>query len=424
MLNGARETRVIVERAEPPGQQTVHPAEPKAKRCLLVTSMLDVGGLDEVVSLLARKLPSRGLRTAVLHAVSGETPARESDGLLAHVLRSYGIEVHHAGVDRGPDWIERWKPDVVSAHGAPRWVFETARRAGVPFVDNLHGMYSVFSADWEWHRDVAQGTDLAAIVVVSDMLRQDYLRNNPDFPSERVVSIPNGIDEDRRSRADRAVIRSRMGLADEYLFVSLARYHTQKNTFGLLTAFGELARRRPEAHLVVAGRVDDPRYCRKLLDLRASLPCRERIYLRGYLQAPEALIAAADGFLLDSFFEGWPLASMEALYAGVPVVLSDVGGAREQVEDNPARGYVVRNPLGDPFAVNWKSASAARYRPQVNHDELISAMEMLVAHRADYLARREALAAESAARFHVGGFVGRHAAVLHEAAAQKLPPAP
>ena len=55
-------------------------------------------------------------------------------------------------------------------------------------------------------------------------------------------------------------------------------------------------------------------------------------------QHPPHLLAAADGFVLDSFFEGWSLASMEALFAGVPMVLSEVGGAREQIGDDPSVG--------------------------------------------------------------------------------------
>lgn len=63
---------------------------------------------------------------------------------------------------------------------------------------------------------------------------------------------------------------------------------------------------------------------------------------------------------------------------GLPVVLSDVGMAREQIGDDPRRGYLVANPLGDPLCVDWESMGAACYRPQVNRDEFATAMEHLV----------------------------------------------
>ena len=108
---------------------------------------------------------------------------------------------------------------------------------------------------------------------------------------------------------------------------------------------------------------------------------------------------------------------MEALCTGVPVVLSDVGGTREQVGDDPARGYVVANPLGDPLNVGWESMAKVQYSSQLNRDEFAAAMDHLVISRDDYLAGRKRLAAESAARFSAETCLARHAAVLRAVAA-------
>jgi glycosyltransferase involved in cell wall biosynthesis len=323
--------------------------------------------------------------------------------------------VREAGEKHASAWIEHWRPDVITAHGAPDWVLDIAQRAGVPYVDNLHGMHTHFWADWR--AEAARSARLSAIVSVSGLVRDQYLAGNPGFPRSRIVTIPNGVDDQRRASGDRAAARSRLGLAEEYVFVSLARYCLQKNTYGLLAAFAEVASWRGDAHLVVAGRPDDIRYYRRVLRLRDSMPCRDRVHLRDHVTAPAELLAAADGFVLDSFFEGWSLASMEALFAGLPVVLSEVGGAREQIGADPARGYVVANPLGDPLSVDWHAAGEARYLPQVNRDELAAAMRELIAGRDSYLGARRQLAAESAARFSAGACLTRHAAVLRAVAA-------
>ena len=384
-------------------------------RCLVVTSRLDTGGLPEVAAFLARRLPAYGLTTAVLDVTPQPSASGRPTGQLGRMLLSNGIEVHETDEGSAPGWIERWRPDVISGHGAlPKCVLATAHRARVPYVDTLHGMHDLFRADWQ--AEAARSSKLSVIVSVSELVRVQYLAGNRHFPPDRIVTIPNGVDDERRSGGDRAAARDWLGLTDEYLFVSLARNCLQKNTYGLVAAFGELARRRPEAHLVIAGRVDDVRYYRQVLRLRESLPCRERVHLRGHLAAPAALLAAADGFVLDSFFEGWALASMEALFAGIPVVLSDVGGAREQIGHDPARGYLVTNPLGDPLSADWESIAAIRYRPQANQDEFTTAMERLVAGREDYLRDRSRLAAESAARFSARRCLAQHAAVLRAAA--------
>jgi glycosyltransferase involved in cell wall biosynthesis len=391
-------------------------AELPAVRCLLVTCALDVGGLAEVVAFLARRLPAHRLQTAVLHATADPSATGEPGGRLGRMLRSSGIEVHEADLRGAPGWIERWRPDVISGHHAPAWVLVIAGRLGVPYVDNLHGMHDLF---WEASQaEAARGAKVARLVAVSELVRQHYLASNRDFPPGRIVVIPNAVDDDRRPAGDRTAARERLGLADEYLFVSLARLCLQKNPYGLVTAFAELARHRPEAHLVLAGapQPDELRYYRRVLRLRDNLPGRDRIHLRDHLASPRELLAAADGFILDSFFEGWPLASMEALFAGLPVVLSDVGGAREQIGDDPGRGCLVANPLGDPLSVDWESIGSARYRPQVNRDEFVTAMDHLVAGRRDYLSHRDQLATESAARFSADACLARHAAVLRAAA--------
>jgi glycosyltransferase involved in cell wall biosynthesis len=417
---GARpEPGLVRAMATPGGLAVVGPASPPQPadglRCLVVTGLLDVGGMDEVVAFLARRLPASGIQTAVLHATSSPSPTGEPGGRLGRMLRSAGIEVVEADAKRAATWMERWRPEVITAHGAPDWVLDIAQRLGIPYVDNLHGMHTHFWADWG--AEARRSARLSAMVSVSGLVRDQYLAGNPGFPPSRITVIPNGVDEQRRVTGDRAAVRSRLGLTTEYVFVSLARYCLQKNTYGLLAAFGEAARYHGDAHLVVAGRPDDIRYYRRVLRLRESLPCRDRVHLRDHATAPAELLAAADGFVLDSFFEGWSLASMEALFAGLPVVLSEVGGAREQVGDGGERGHVVANPLGDPLSVDWAAAGAARYQPQVNSGELAAAMRDLIVRREDYLGNREHLAAQAAARFSADTCLARHAEVLSAVAA-------
>jgi glycosyltransferase involved in cell wall biosynthesis len=396
-------------------------------RCLFVTVAMDVGGLDEVVAFLARRLPAYGICTAVLHPRSDPSATGEPSGRLGRMLRLSGIEVHEVHVDDdvgAEQWISSWRPAVISAHGdLPDWVLDVAQRIGVPYIDTLHGMHSLYLRGQDWNADARRSARLSALVTVSDVVRMQYLSRNPQFAADRIVTIPNGVDDQRRSPADRRPARRRLGLTSEYLFVSLSRHSLIKNTFGLIAAFGQLARERPEAHLVVAGRPDDVRYFRHVQQLQASLASRGRIHLRDNAPSPAELLAAADGFVLDSFAEGGPLVSMEALCAGVPIILSDVGAAREQIGGDSARGYVVANPLGDPLDVDWEAiGTVARSTEQPNRDEFAEAMDSLVSDRSVYLQNRTNLATESAARFSADVCLSRHAVVLKAVASgTKLP---
>ena len=219
----------------------------------------------------------------------------------------------------------------------------------------------------------------------------------------------------QRPAINRTKARAWLGLEDEFLFVSLAQLVIQKNVYGLVTAFAEVAREIPRAHLLIAGRPHDRTYAEQVRMLRDSLPERNRIHLRENLANPSALLAAADGFVLNSFFEGWPLASMEALCAGLPVVMSEVGGACEQIGANDERGYVVPNPLGDPETVSWESAGRARFRPQVNKAALVAAITSVIKGRGHWAAVRPILAEESKQQFSVRVCVEQHARVLRRA---------
>jgi glycosyltransferase involved in cell wall biosynthesis len=397
---------------EPSANPPPASAMPPRLRCLLVTSDLDAGGMDEVVVFLARRLPRHGVHTAVLHAsAAGAGADGAPSGRLGRALRAEGVEVRQFDAVRGTAWLIDWRPDVISAHGAPAWLLAAANRLSIPCVETLHGMHSLFNADWA--AEAVRSRQLTTIVAVSELVRRQYLNGNPDFAAERIVTIPNSVDDERRAIGDRAAARAALGLRDEYLFVCLARHCLQKNTYGLVAAFAEVAARHPQAHLLIAGRPDDPVYFSQVRHLREGLPCRARIHLRDHTAQPAALLGAADGFVLDSFFEGWSLASMEALHAGLPVVLSEVGGAREQVgEPQQQRGHLVANPAGDPLRVNWQSMQAASYRPQGNRAALVEAMSSLVRERAAWLDRRQGLIDESRVRFHPDLCLRAHAGVL------------
>jgi glycosyltransferase involved in cell wall biosynthesis len=408
--------------AEEPIAPTAPPRSPGGARlrCIVATGVLDVGGEDEVVAFLGRRLPEHGIDVVVGHSGTSVGAPGTPGGRLASDLRAEGVCVAELTETSARRLIARYRPEVISAHGAPEWWLDLAAEHGVPYVETLHGMHSFFGADWE--REAARSARISRIVAVSELVRRQYLAGNSEIDPEHVVTVPNSVDLRRMPRLDRDRCREWLGLEDEFLFVSLARHTLQKNNYGLVAAFAELAAAHPGAHLVVAGRPDDADYAQQVQRLRQGLPCRDRIHLRDHAPWPAALLTAADGFVLDSFFEGWSLASMEALAIGAPVVLSDVGGAREQVGGNGERGYLVANPLGDPLAVDWSSMRASLFAAQPNRAELVAAMSAMIEARDHWRARRAELRDESAVRFHPDRALSGHAAVLRDAAASGSPP--
>jgi glycosyltransferase involved in cell wall biosynthesis len=383
-------------------------------RCAIAVGVLDAGGAEEFAGFLARGLPRHGLQTVLVCESAHRVDAPGEPGRLAARLDADGIAYVRLSAGTAADFLREYRPDVLSAHYSRDWLLDAATELGVPWVETLHGMHSFYHPQ-QWRPEQRRARRISAQIAVSELVRRQYLTRNPRYPTDRIVTVPNGVDRHRLATVDRAAARAALGLRDEFLFVSLQRYCLQKNTYGLVSAFAEVAAAHPDAHLLVAGRADDELYFGQAQSLARSLPCADRIHLRGHCANVPALLAAADGFVLDSFFEGWALSSMEALASGVPVVLSQVGGAAEQLAGD-GLGYLVDNPAGDAEAVHWLVMSDLRFRRQSNRAALVRAMRRLIDERDHWAADREALAERALARFSAPRCLARHAAILRDVA--------
>lgn len=375
-------------------------------KCAVVNGVAGIGGLDKVARALAQHLPCHGFETVL---VVGEGQAASQ----LHDLDP-SIEVVELGPETIGGWLDSYRPDVISGHSPSDWLVHAAHKSGIPVVETLHGAHTFFGTTHQI-AERQRNKYVKTLVAVSELVRRQYLRAIPERDPRSIVTIPNGTAAQAHDDAGRDQLRASYGLRDEFLFVSLARYCLQKNSYGLVEAFDAFAREHDNVHLLIAGPVEDLHYCRQVLHARKHAACSDRIHLRGNCDDIGALLAAADGFVLNSFFEGWALASMEALVAGLPIVMSEVGGAREQIGEDGTRGIVVNNPLGDPELLDWDTMSRARFRPQVNRQQLIQAMRAVAAQSEHWSGLRATIRQDALARFSIERFVAGHANVLLDA---------
>jgi L-malate glycosyltransferase len=152
------------------------------------------------------------------------------------------------------------------------------------------------------------------------------------FPGRRVDVIENGIDLKAYPVAvPRRELRHRLGLSPDRRYIAtVARFHPVKDHPTLFRAFAEIARVRPDVDLLLAG--DGP--TRPQLErLAADLGIAERVRFLGIRWDVPDLLSATDVFALTSVTEAASLTLMEAMAAGRPVVVTDVGGNPELVRD-------------------------------------------------------------------------------------------
>ena len=134
-------------------------------------------------------------------------------------------------------------------------------------------------------------------------------------------------------------VRAQLGLKPDSLLVgTVGMCRPEKNQEVLLTTLRRLRVARVDAHLAIAG--DGP--LKEHLKRRAAaLEVADRVHFLGALEDVRPLLGALDVFLLPSnAVESFSNAALEAMSMGRPVILSDIGGAREMIHDG-VEGYVV-----------------------------------------------------------------------------------
>lgn len=151
------------------------------------------------------------------------------------------------------------------------------------------------------------------------------------FPQpEKVIAIPNGIapidlDTNARNR-----IRTEFNVeAKDFLFVHGARLVSQKCQADMITAIKILQERNIYAKCLIAGEGDTKEQLKKQIE---ELGLQQQVFLAGYRQDMQAILNAGDGFVLVSEYEGIPLAMLEAMSIGLPVIGSEVPGISEVFE--------------------------------------------------------------------------------------------
>lgn len=255
-------------------------------------------------------------------------------------------------------------PALLHVHGYKALAYGLgARRRGLPVVATDHGR-TAHAARVRIYEAVATRLYGAVerVVAVSEAGRRALVELG--VPPQRVVVVPNLLAEEWPAPPGRK--RRREG---QLSLLALGRLSPEKGLDVLLQALT-----RPEAAkatLVVVG--DGP--VRDALERAADAAAlSSRVRFAGFQGDVAPFLAAADALVMPSYREGMPMALIEAVVTGVPVVASAVGGVPELVADG-VNGRLV--PPGDAGALAaalgalatgfdryadgaWQAAEAAR----------------------------------------------------------------
>jgi glycosyltransferase involved in cell wall biosynthesis len=338
----------------------------------LVIARLNVGGPATHVIELAAGLP-RGQFDVRLIA------GREGRGEAGMHYLAEQVEIRpeilpqlspHLGPSDLPAFLRlyrifrKWKPDVVHTHTAKAGAVGRAAAfcAGVPVViHTFHGhvLRGYFSPPAEAvfrtiEKLLARATD--RIVTLSPALKTDLVGMHI-APPEKIDIVPLGMDLEPliRGAERRGELRAELGLQPGQPLVGIVgRLVPIKNHRLFLEAARSMVDSGSPARFVVVG---DGGLRPALEALASELGIAGRVNFLGWRQDMAAVYPALDLLALTSDNEGTPVAVVEAMAAGVPVVATAVGGVPDVIRDGETGTLV---PPGDAGAlVNAWLASLA-----------------------------------------------------------------
>ncbi len=164
----------------------------------------------------------------------------------------------------------------------------------------------------------------------------------------KIVVIPNGIDFARVARPtepELTALRRRYGLdPEDFVVLSVGRLEPEKNFGLLLDVVAQLARKHPRTRaLIVGAGGEESRLRRRAGDLGIT----ERVVFAGQVAPVGPLYHLGSVFVLSSLIEGLPMVMLEAMAAGLPMVLPRLGGIPDVVtHDESAFLYATGDAQG------------------------------------------------------------------------------
>jgi glycosyltransferase involved in cell wall biosynthesis len=177
------------------------------------------------------------------------------------------------------------------------------------------------------------------IILVADTLRSRFDWANK---SRKFITVYNAVDlTDFRPGKSSKVVRNQYKISNSGLIITVTgRIEKLKGQKYLIEACGMLKEKLENFYVLLSGEIAELSYMKECEDKAVEFGIQDRIIFTGYRDDVSQILGETDIFVLPSLFEAFPRSVIEAMSSGKPVIVTDVGGCREAVEDDVS-GFVV-----------------------------------------------------------------------------------
>lgn len=312
-------------------------------KILHVISSGGMYGAEAVILNLSRTLRDRGHESALAVFANSAQPNDQlerrarAEGLETHAIPCRG-QLDLAVPSRLRELVRTARVDVVHAHGYKADIYAAWALHGskTPFVSTCHNwldnnlLLRIYGK-----LDRLALRKFQRVIAVSEGVQQRLLSSG--VRADKVMLISNGIDLRPLTVVERSPSQTR-----PYTVGIVARLSAEKGVDLFLQAAAAIHESLPETQFVVAGDGPDRAALQKLIE---ELHLNDHARLVGRQENMPAFYASMDVLVLSSRTEGLPMALLEGMGSGLPVVATSVGEIPLVIE-NGQTGLLV--PPEDP----------------------------------------------------------------------------
>ena len=275
-----------------------------------------------------------------------QVPIPRSISKISNILRSYKIV---------KDLVEQNHYQIVHCHSPIGGVIcrlacrKARKNYGTKVIYTAHGFHFFKGASktaWMIYYPIEKWCSKYTDVLIT--INQEDYQNAKKMRAGKVLYIPGigvNTEEIRNTIVDRNVIRKEFGFSDtDFVFMSTGQISIRKNHELVIRALSKISDEKVK-YLIVGFGEEEERLKRIVMDLQLN----ERVVFAGYRGDVKELLHAVDAFAFPSLQEGLPVALMEAMAAGLPVVASRIRGNVDLIEDGKG-GFLYNSNDIDGFA--------------------------------------------------------------------------
>ncbi len=246
-------------------------------------------------------------------------------------------EVHRYGA-RAAEIAKEEVHDLIYAHD---WLsfpagIRAKRASGKPLIAHVHatefdrtGGGAIDQRIYDIEREGLHAAD--RVIAVSERTKESVVTQY-GIRADKITVVHNGIDETtapKHSTNERLMRFKKLGYK---IVLFMGRITLQKGPDYFLRAAQIVLRNNPRTVFVIAGAGDMER---QIIEQAATLGISPNVFFTGFLRGEEQhqAYAAADLFIMPSVSEPFGITALEAMRAGVPVIISKQSGVAEAVEN-------------------------------------------------------------------------------------------